>query len=211
MQDIACISETHLVQEETFNIGGYNLTRQNRPARTASGGVAISIKKQYTVNEIYINNTISLEVACIELNLNNNITLRIISTYKQPNKALQAADFITIFNSQMSTMLIGDLNCKSIYWDCRPNNPNGNKLNSITANQNLQVLAPSEYTYYPYRNNYLPDILDIIACKNCVWPINHKVVTELDSDHLPVLITMCETTIPTNTIPRLINGMVDWK
>ena len=45
--DIACVSETHLIEGEKFQIPGYSLHRNDRPSPTASGGVAILIKKKY--------------------------------------------------------------------------------------------------------------------------------------------------------------------
>lgn len=209
--DLVCITETHLVQAENFKINGYEVIRQDRSARTASGGVAIFIKNKYLHSTITIDNVSSMEVVGVQIQLANNKKLRIITAYKQPNKTLLEKDMINLFDSSIPTMVIGDLNSKSTTWGCRTNNPNGNKLVQIASNLRLNISAPEEYTYFPYRVDHQPDILDIIVSKNISWPINQSVISELDSDHLPIIITMNNIIIPTLSIPRLINGKIDWR
>lgn len=43
--DVACITETHLKNTDTFRINGFNVYRTDRDSTHSSGGVAILIKK----------------------------------------------------------------------------------------------------------------------------------------------------------------------
>lgn len=209
--DIACISETHLTTSDNIKISGYRIYRTDRQARIASGGVAILIKRNIIHHELPKINTTNIETVAIKVRLNDGSFVNIISAYKQPNKPLIEEDIKVIFNTREPTLLIGDLNCKNTIWGCRTNNPAGVKLNELATTYTCQILAPEEYTYYPYRMDHNPDILDIIVQKNFTKQIFQQVHTELDSDHVPVLISFIITPEKAPLEPRLINGVVDWK
>lgn len=206
--DIACITETHLTNDEPFRIPGYHIYRYDRVNRTASGGAAIIIKKRLVHQPLATPNFNNLEAVGIIV----NDAINIISTYKQPNKPLLECDVRQIFsNDSTATLMIGDLNCKNTIWGCRANNPNGIKLHSLSELYGYQVLAPEENTHVPYRSDHQPDILDIIISKNVNNPIYQQVLNELDSDHLPVLIKF-NMQPEINTIPpRLITGKINWE
>lgn len=208
--DVACITETHLSDGEVFKISGYHTLRFDRSARTASGGVAIFIKRQILYTELENPPTDSLEAVSVNVNINKTTSLKITSTYKQPNRKLKEADFFKLFDATTSTLMIGDLNSKSTLWGCRANNASGTILNHIAAVHQLQISAPSEYTYFPYRNDHQPDILDIVVTKNFNLPLQQTVINELDSDHLPVLITFAGLPLNRPSSPRLIKGLVNW-
>lgn len=209
--DIACISETHLSMNEPFKTPGYQTYRNDRKARVASGGVAIIIKKNLTHYEGNNIDTINLEAIAAHIKLNNGNYLKIVCGYKQPNKQLLEQDIQTIFNCTGPTLLIGDLNCKNTVWGCRQTNPNGIKLNEYASKHCVQIAAPEEYTYFPYRDDHQPDILDIVVHKNFAEQLNQTVYAEMNSDHDPVIISSETEPIPRYSSPRLINGIVDWK
>lgn len=82
-------------------------------------------------------------------------------------------------------------------------------MDKIATTHALNIIAPQDYTYYPYNQRFQPDILDIIISKNFTKNIDQLVLNELDSDHLPVLISW--TSKPHYILTeRLINGIVDW-
>lgn len=187
--DVACITETHLAPKENFTIPGYKIYRNDRDNCIASGGVAILIKKKFTNQQLPLINCSNIEIIGIEIILTNNSTLNIFSAYKQPNKPLIEEDIKLIFNTNRQTLLLGDINSKNTAWGCRANNQAGIKLLNFAAIYNFMVHAPNTYTYYPYRNDYQPDILDIALTKNFNKLINQEVVVDLDSDHLPVILS----------------------
>lgn len=208
--DVACISETHLLSSDKFKLPGYEVYRKDRETSTASGGVAIIIKRKLAHHSLADPNLVNLETVAINMSLDNNTEIALYAAYKQPKKRILEEDLIKIFNTSNTTLLIGDLNCKLKYWGCRADNPNGTRLNSIMTNQNIQISTPDEYTYYPYRPDYKPDILDVILHKNFQKPIYQTVLNELDSDHLPVSISFLHEPQQIPALPRLINGKMDW-
>lgn len=59
---IACILETHLIQNEIFKVAGYTTYRKDRETIHASGGVAISINNRIKHNELPPFNCCNIEV-----------------------------------------------------------------------------------------------------------------------------------------------------
>lgn len=207
--DIACISETHLIPTEPFKIAGYKIYRNDRTAEQASGGAAILIKKNIDHYSINFADMRSIEAVAIKLTI-NEADLTIIAAYKPPGKRWDERDIAKIFNNNDQTLIIGDLNSKNTIWNCRNNNPNGSLLHSLCSKYSMYVSAPNEPTYFPYRLNAEPDILDIVLLKNFRLPITQTVLHELDSDHVPVLISFNCTPRITTPPPKLITGRVDW-
>lgn len=209
--DVLCVSETHLLPEQNFKLPGYNIYRKDRISQMASGGVAIIVKKSIKTSDFPILEVINIEVVGIVLELKNDRYLKIVSAYKQPNKRIISKDLEEVFNDNIPTLLIGDLNCKSTVWGCRASNPNGIRLYDVLSSHGIQISPPPEHTYMPYRNDHRSDILDIVLHKNISNPIYQSVLSELDSDHLPVLITIgYEPSINPKPL-KIINGRVDWK
>lgn len=192
-------------------ISGYRIYRNDRNTNHAAGGVCILIKAKISHYKILPIECMNLETVAIKLETNSNSYLNIISTYKQPNKQLIEDDMIKLFNTNEATLVIGDLNSKNQIWGCRASNPSGTKLNDITSRLALLVMAPNDYTHYPYRPDHQPDILDIVVMKNFNEVLTQEVLIELDSDHAPVIISSQATTIQYLEETRLINGIVDWK
>lgn len=209
--DIACVTETHLINNEAFKVSGYNVYREDRAAPFASGGVAIFIKRSINHNSIYLPQLLSIEATAVKVNLDDGSFVNVISAYKSPNRRLNVNDMTNLFTPHSPTLLIGDINCKHQYWGCRVTNPNGARLFQFITNEVINVSAPDEPTFYPFQLNCEPDILDIVLHQNFAAPIQHKVIPELDSDHLPVIISFLFQPQLASTHPRLITGKVDWE
>lgn len=209
--DIACLTETHLTEGEPLKISGYRVYRKDRSTGAAWGGVSIIIKNQLKHIEADNDYEGNVENIALYLQINKTMKLKIISAYKQPNKKLEEADIRSLFNENVPTLLAGDLNSKSTFWGCRNTNPNGQKLSDYAVNNSLTIHSPDEPTHYPYRSDHNPDILDIIVTRNFTTPVHQNVICELNSDHLPVLVTFTTSLLHKQSYPRLINGVVHWK
>ena len=73
------------------------------------------------------------------------------------------------------------------------------------------MCAPDTPTYFPYDQNRNSDILDVILLKAIRFSIHQEPLFELDSDHLPVKITI-DASLPFSTPTRkLITGKPDWE
>lgn len=208
--DIACVTETHFLSNETFNVPGYKIYRKDRTADTASGGVAIIIKRSINHHALLLPDVHELETVGIKIYCHDSDDFVLICAYKPPKFILNVQYLALLFPTIGSTLLLGDLNCKHVSWGCRVTNPNGTRLLDCINAHGLHILAPSEPTYYSYNPAVKPDILDIGIHKNMQYPTYVSSLTELDSDHCPVLITFQLNPNVTSQNPRLIDGYVNW-
>lgn len=87
--DIACITETHLKNTDSFKINGYNIYRTDRDSIHSSGGVAILIKKSIKHHQATIPKMINLEAIALIL-LTDRHEIKVISAYNPPNKGYKA-------------------------------------------------------------------------------------------------------------------------
>lgn len=210
--DVACVTETHFAPGQNFKIPNYRVYRDDRiPAGKASGGVAVIIKKNICHEPIVLPPMICFEIQGISISLANGSQLRIFSAYRS-RKPLFVSDLNSIFvGNNTPTMMVGDFNCKHPAWFSVSSNQNGLKLFQLMNKSEWIVLGPDEPTYYPEHLDRVPDILDIIICKNVSGIISQQVITsELPSDHRPVIIEMDVQLLHYPPRLKLINGPVDW-
>ncbi|CAI6353839.1 unnamed protein product [Macrosiphum euphorbiae] len=71
--------------------------------------------------------------------------------------------------------------------------------------------APDTPTYFPYDQNRNSDILDVILQKSIRFSIHQEPLYELDSDHLPVKITIDASLSFSTPTRKLITGKPDWE
>ena len=209
--DVACVTETHFIQNEPFKLSGYSVYREDRNHPIASGGVAIFIKNNISHHHIFLPALLTIESVGIRIKLQNGQLISVLSVYKSPNRRFHDQDLENLFNLNSPTIVLGDLNCKHCIWGCRTTNPNGARLLQTISNSNIHLSAPNEATHFPWQVNIQPDILDIALHKNFTPPIFQTVLPELDSDHLPVVITFFVQPQFTQPPPRLIDGKVNWE
>lgn len=160
--DIACISETHLINADKIKFNGYIIYRKDRLAVRPSGGVAIIIKSKIKHHHTFIPALQSLEAVAITTSINNVITT-LISAYQSPSFKMFTSDFDKILCNFQKVMIIGDLNSKHTTWNFKMTNQNGRKLHKYLSNTSAIISSPDSPTYYPYDQNRNPDILDVIS------------------------------------------------
>ncbi|KAL5232760.1 hypothetical protein ACI65C_000170 [Semiaphis heraclei] len=85
--DIACITETHLINNEPFRITGYNTYRKDRNTTHSSGGVAILIRKSIKHHQSSTPEMINIEATTIIVPTDKH-DIKIISAYNPPNKQI---------------------------------------------------------------------------------------------------------------------------
>lgn len=205
---VACITETHLTANDRLRVPGYAVYRTDQETRR--GGVAILVRRQLQHSQLFLPCLQNLQAAGITLTLTDNSHLNILAGYHRPGLRLVEADFQALFTGA-PTILLGDFNSKSPIWGCRTQNSNGIRLERISSNLGLHISVPDEPTYFPTQDRYLPDILDIAILHNVRCPLYHDTITDLDSDHLPVLCTFRATPSRSEPPPKLLNGKVDWE
>ena len=208
--DIACVSETHLIASDKIKFNGYTTYRKDRLAVRPSGGVAIIIKSKIKHQLTYLPATQTLEAVAISITINQSITT-IISAYQSPSFQMYINDFEKILNSYQKIILVGDLNCKHTTWNCKSINANGRKLYKYLASNPAILSAPDTPTYYPYDQSRSPDILDVIILKSIRFSMHQEPLFELDSDHLPVKITLVASLSFSTPTCKLITGKANWQ
>lgn len=208
--DIACVTETHLISNERFTVPGYLVYRCDRDAPKASGGVAIVIKRHISHHSLYLPYMNNLEIVAVKVQI-NNYELVLYSAYHAPRYKFSKTYIENLFFDDTPTILLGDLNCKHEAWGCNKTNPNGRRLLTAVTDCNVTVVAPNEPTHYSANSNVRPDILDIGIFKNISHPTHMTPIVDLDSDHLPVLLSFNEPPIFEPNQERLIKGIIDWE
>jgi len=151
--DIACITETHLKNTDSFKINGYKIYRTDRDSIHSSGGVAILIKKSIKHHQATIPKMINLEAIAIILPTDRH-EIKVISAYNPPNKRIQSKDVAELFNEK-PTILLGDLNSKHQNWGCQKTNPNGIRLLKISSEQRIIISPPHNQPFNDLADNLI--------------------------------------------------------
>lgn len=154
-------------------------------------------------------NLLCLEAVAVLTRLNNRY-VTLVSAYQPPSRHMHIYDYEQLLSLNGSIIIAGDLNSKHTNWGCRVINPNGRKLQSFIANTLYTISAPNEPTYFPSDINRLPDILDILILKSVPFNCVHEPLAELDSDHVPVKITLNSSPQTYQKNNSLIKGKPDW-
>lgn len=210
--DIACVSETHLVENEKFKISNYSIYRWDRICDHAAGGVAVIVKNSIKHETLIIPKMVSFEIVGVKFFLTNGSQMKIYSTYLQPSKKVSIRDLNNIFQNESNPLMAaGDFNSKHPAWFSRVSNPNGRTLFNKMISSDWTVCAPDEPTYCPTHEGVPPDVLDVLICKNITGLVSQDVITALDSDHIPVLIQLDANLLGCPESLKLITVPVDWE
>lgn len=210
--DGALLNETHLkhFNDYLLNVPGYQLYHTER-ATGAKGGTAILIKSHIQHMQVTTPNLKNLECTSIKIwRGNREIVLTAAYNSPTPAKKMQPGDLNALLNTQLATIIAGDLNAKSPLWNSRLTNRNGQILKTAYETRNdFCILGPDTPTIFPHNTNQLPDVLDIVLHKNCNFNITVQVMEIFDSDHCPVLLEV-HVSDPREKRPNIFDYNVDW-
>jgi len=126
------------------------------------------------------------EAITAKVNLHKHGITNFTAIYNAPGNQLTDNHIKELLPSNQKSILAGDLNAKNTAWGCNATNRNERNLKKAIENENLYIHIPDRPTYYPSFTDRRPDILDI-AIMNFKINCSTNTVTELLSDHLPVL------------------------
>ncbi|CAG5092705.1 Similar to X-element\ORF2: Probable RNA-directed DNA polymerase from transposon X-element (Drosophila melanogaster) [Cotesia congregata] len=209
--DIMLINETKFNKNSKLTkFLGYNFIRQDRPDSINGGGLLIIVNNTIKFSELPTKQLNTIEALGIKLA--NNI--EIYSVYVRPkntgktNKIDPNELKQLMINSR--TILLGDFNAKHTDWHCSIKNTNGNILTNLTDNNHFEILAPDRYTLYP-TNGGKPSTVDLALLKN-IYHADIETINDLDSDHLPLILTLNQTnTIKLDTKTVLNYKKANWQ
>lgn len=182
--DIMLLNETKISAKRNIKLSGYDCIRKDRNDLGTGGGVMILIRNTIKYHEIDLQ-TKSIETVGIKLGDGSVI----VSGYKPPQGKIDIKDLDIIFNTANKVLLYGDFNAKNTLWNCHKNNSNGKILFDFVSKKLFEIHYPESYTLYPY-SDAMPSTVDIGISKNFNNNIQTDILDELDSDHLPVLISI---------------------
>lgn len=161
--DIASLNETHLSNRHKLNIRGFKVYRHDR--NQFGGGVALVIKNNIEHYLIKVPELINIEaIGVIVQHASKNVL--VISAYLPPEKKLINQDLHKLLSLHTHVLILGDLNCKHVSWNCPTNNQNGKILLDFCLSHNLNLNFPAEPTHYPFNLAHRPSIIDLMITKN---------------------------------------------
>ncbi|GFV95885.1 probable RNA-directed DNA polymerase from transposon X-element [Trichonephila clavipes] len=138
-----------------------------------------------------------MDAIAIEIKFNNFPPIRIVSAYArntpENNRKFPDKDFLKILNSGQNIIIAGDLNATHRTWSNARSNAFGYALRKIVNNKlNVRIVAPHTPTQInaSSRPGARDSIIDLAVLKNI--PFNHdiRIIDDLESDHLPVILTL---------------------
>ena len=115
---------------------------------SGSGGIAIIVRNNLKYKIIEMESNINEEYLVIELSLNNQKKITIVSVYIQP-KSKTNYSFIERIgkNRPRNTIILGDFNSTHTSWGCKKNNPNGKKLKKTLETYNFNIINDLKPTF----------------------------------------------------------------
>ncbi|CAI6348942.1 unnamed protein product [Macrosiphum euphorbiae] len=145
---IILLSETYLKRTASFKLPNYHIYRNYRP--TPSGqtrsarGTAILVANKLVHYEVPIQ-TNSLKNTTIHIQINNRET-RLSAIYKRPINALMPSDVDNLLDTDLPTILAGDMNAKHPFWNSRRTNAAGLILINHMEENDYLIVAPDTPT-----------------------------------------------------------------
>ena len=200
--DICLIAESHLTGKSYTKIKGYSCYHSIHPAERVRGGATIFIRENIKHFEDVKLEIETMQIVSLSVELNNYKKLRVAAIYCPPRHQLKKDDYLSMLNRMGSNFVIGgDFNPKHTHWGSRLISPKGRELLEAGHQTNCEFHSSGIPTYWPTDTNKLPDVID------CPYFENNE---GLSSDHSPIILTISETIIEKEKLPRLTSGNTNW-
>lgn len=198
--DLLLIQESKLNKRQPPNIANY--TSLNKP-NGIHKGLLIYHKKHLHLAEIA---TDTKTFECLGVRINNNIC--VYNIYSSPAIAIDINELDKLLTSNTRTAVIGDYNARHKHWHCERSNVSGNKIYKLVNKQYYNLYYPNNGPTHIPNNGNKPSVLDFaITNQSIITKI--ETINDLNSDHLPITITVNTKTqnTPENTYTK---RTTDW-
>lgn len=205
--DIILLSETRISPSTKLKMPNYHTYRNDIPPKKGSpphGGTAVLVHRRIVHEPVYLNTSLQSTSIKIKLPL---AEILISSIYKPPKTLLTTADLDTLTKSAGWFIAAGDYNSKHPLWYSRIANPAGTILNNHISTNDYQIIAPDSPTFFPSSSLFKPDVLDI-ALARTPYQINITNLSELSSDHNPILLEVSNS--PVTSSPPVRGKNINW-
>ncbi|GFT43336.1 RNA-directed DNA polymerase from mobile element jockey [Trichonephila clavipes] len=138
-----------------------------------------------------------MDATAIEIKINNFPPLQVVSAYAhfcaEINRKFPEKDFIKILNSGNNLIIAGDLNAAHRTWNNTRSKNFGFRLKRIIQNY-PNAMIDASYTPTHINSRSRPgvrdSIIDLAVFKNISFNYDIRVIDDLCSDHLPVILTL---------------------
>ncbi|GFS76681.1 probable RNA-directed DNA polymerase from transposon X-element [Trichonephila clavipes] len=163
-------------------------------AGTSSDTTATNVTQ---VKNTTMNNTANVNTTNLDTNTNNlppPVMLRITLTFRDQMKTLndlmpkiqsKKTDLETILQINSNCAIFGDFNAPHNTWNCSRNSTRGIQLKNFSDIVNLEIAFHNSPTRYGYNSS---NNLDFALISNFNFPYNIESISELSSDHNPVIL-----------------------
>jgi hypothetical protein len=146
--DVALFSETHLKPQERIFISNFHFYGTDHyPGR--KGGTAVTVRKNISHNHVDLPPLVSVEATRVFIPIGNSEVM-LAAAYKSPGRAWSDADITELLSLRHKSILAGDLNAETPFWNSTDSNPSGDKLLHLFDVNQFEILATKcPYSFFP--------------------------------------------------------------
>lgn len=209
--DVCLISETHFTKQSYVKIREFQCYHTPHPSDKARGGSAVLIRGNILHHEEPKIEDQMMQVSTVSIQAKSK-ELKISAIYCPPRHSPTKEDFINLFKTLGSNFIVGgDFNAKHTHWGSRLTTSKGKKLYQAGRDCKCEFLSIGSPTYWPSDPAKVPDVLDFFVTKGIANNFTHlESNDDLSSDHSPVILTLNETLMQKDNLPRLTTKRTDW-
>ncbi|KAJ0173910.1 hypothetical protein K1T71_010056 [Dendrolimus kikuchii] len=205
---IVLLGETKLRPEKVLKVPNYVVYRRDEisPRGQPYRGTAALVRRDIVHDELGHPLFEELRSVGVLVKTGGRET-KIYAGYRPPGPRFLATDLRNIFDGTTPTVLVGDLNAKHHAWGSRVITPAGKRLLDEAEAGDLTVIGPDSPTHIPSNPHHSADVLDIVVHQNLCCPVHIEVLYDLDTQHLPILVTLAleVIAIPQKTLSTRTN------
>ncbi|KAI5704617.1 hypothetical protein M8J75_007284 [Diaphorina citri] len=190
--DITLVQETLLTPRTKAYIAiNYKWIRKDVDPDTKTRGVCIYLKANIPYKVLPPTLTPNIEKIGIQIQINNTQSVNIYCVYSHPGQKFLFNEWDLLLNNHSNPTIVGgDLNARHGIWDKNRDNPRGKKLYEHSYSRNYNIVAPAKPTRIPDSRNCSPSTKDLFLIQNITQDPTTETINDLNSDHLPVMLTL---------------------
>ncbi|VEN64529.1 unnamed protein product [Callosobruchus maculatus] len=185
--DVALLQETLLNPGDRLVFPNYDVIRVDR-LTGRGGGLAVLVKRGIDYHRSSNAEMQSIEAASVVINMAGGIPLKITSVYVRCGSRLREADLEVLLDCSGPLIAAGDYNCKHRAWHSRLNSTCGVRLYNHVMRNGCLIHSTEEPTHHPFNHLQAPDVIDFAISRNCRFRVTSRVMYDISSDHLPVIL-----------------------
>ncbi|CAB3222377.1 unnamed protein product [Arctia plantaginis] len=210
--DVMLISETYLKSKLQLRIPGYFVYRQDEvtPQGEAYRGLAVLVKRTLVHQAVEPKRLDTLYALGVDIQVGGG-EMRLYAAYRAPSTPLrvqEVRDLLLTAPPTTPTIVAGDLNAKHQAWHNTTSNTTGKQLVHDASTYGYEIAGPREPTRLDPVRPHRDSVLDIVVYRGLRAPPTQEVLTDLPSDHPPVLLVFREPATTTGPPKSLVH--TDW-